>query len=146
MVHKPVLRLSVLAALLATGCVSYTRRIPAPTVYVSQVRPRPQQTVFFDGPVPVDCEVWISNVADIPVALSAIEIHTVGKRAFALDTRTMPIATTIPAGGTITFSVSTWGSSRGGDFADRRRVSLTGTAWFTAGRSRPQPVSFTNVF
>ena len=92
--------------------------------------------------MPVECEVWISNVASKAVELHAVEIHSDGDGAFQFNTVTVRLTETIPAGATVRFNVSVWGWSNGGDFANGRPVPLDGTAWFTVGHEKPRPVNF----
>ena len=134
--------MNVCAVLLLSACGTFVRSIPEPSIYIRQISPRPHQAIFFEGPVPIECEVWISNVAETPLVLTAVELHSDRSGAFAFTTRTLPVTTTIPPGGTIIFNVSVWGWSRGGDFAAERPIPFAGKAWFSVGHARPQPVSF----
>jgi len=98
--------------------------------------------MFFEGPVPIECEVWISNVAKQPLELKAVELHSDARGSFTFTSRTLPVDAVIPAGGTINFTVLLWGYSRGGDFVQDRPVPLAGKAWFALGHTRPQAVPF----
>lgn len=98
--------------------------------------------MFFEGPVPIECEVWISNVAQQPLILTALQLHSDARGPFTFASRTLPVAATIQPGETVMFSVSLWGWSGGGDFREDRPVPLAGTAWFSVGLTRPQPVAF----
>jgi hypothetical protein len=120
----------------------FLHQVPAPSVYVRQIAPRRQQATFFEGPVPVQCEVWISNVATQPLVLKTIELHTGGDGAFAFASEPLRFVETIPAGGTVSFTVTIWAWSDGGDFGSSSPVPLAGTAWFSVHHEPATPVTF----
>ncbi|HEX9160182.1 MAG TPA: hypothetical protein VF980_00630 [Thermoanaerobaculia bacterium] len=132
-------------AVLSSCALATYSRVPEPSIYICQVSPRVRQAVQFAGPLPVECELTISNSSRDQIVIDAVELHSIAGGAFRFQTPTMPVTFVIPPGDTIVFDVDLWAYSEGGDFSGRAPVSIRGTAWFEARPGERQRVAFRTV-
>lgn len=127
---------------LAAGCASQQDSGPAVTVRIAAVDTA-SDLFYFPGPISLRFAVAVSNPTNEPITLRRLDIRSVGSGAYALRANSTPMNVKIAPNTSATFSISTWGRSRGGYLNSTEPVVLQGTAYF----DRPGPGgTFVKIF
>ncbi len=127
--------LVLLALVAALGCAS-SQQDSGPSV---TVRIAPLDTnndmFYFRGPIGLRYAVEVTNPTDQTITLRRLDLRTpAGGGAYVLRADSTPMNVKVAPKANATFSISTWGQSRGGYLYSGEPVVIQGTAYFDSRR------------
>jgi len=86
--------------------------------------------LYFPGPVPLQFALTVTNPTNEPVTLQGLNVQSVGPGAFSVRSGPVSVNRTIPAGGSATLTLSTWGRAHGGYMRAEEPVTLRAIGTF----------------
>jgi hypothetical protein len=120
----------VLLALVATlGCASSQDEGPAVAVRIAPIDTS-SDLFTYRGPIVLRYAVEVSNPTDQPITLRRLDLRTAGTGPYTLNSGSTPMNVQVAANAMGTFSIQTYGRSRGSLVGATEPVTIQGKAYF----------------
>ena len=124
-------RNTLFASLFVLAACASSQQSSGPPVTVGLEQLNASSDIFyFPGPVNLQYQISVSNPTDQPITFRRLDLRTDGPGPYFLRTTGSTMNIKVAPKSTANFTVSAWGTARGGYIASSEPVTLNGTAYF----------------